>query len=631
MKRKYMKKDRIVNIIKTLLETDAFISAEDLSEQLKVSKRTIYSDLDSPVMKKVLHGAEIIKKPKQGIRLSATAKQISNIKFDIENNALESSFNKLEEDVQKFLILLLTQQAPITLETISRYLYRSMNSILHLINQTNDEIKMYHCSIEKKPNYGIWLKGTEENIQKMFRKKCVSQFALETIFPKQIVDTAYQVCSHAEILLNTKFTDYDYKKLLCKVSILIERALLGYHYNYIDHINTQIPEYYISANMKMEIEYSLQIQLTEEDKIALTCFLLKTRKTISGITTEAFNEELVDTFIRKISEKLNCPLENDVELKINLLNHLKPAIRRLRYGVPSENPLLDRIRYDYSYAYIAVMMTIDEIESIENIFFDTNELSFVCMHIVAALNRINNQRSFHVLLVNNDGLSVQTFLKSMIEKHFSELQVETCDSYTIPDQEYDIIFNSTQKKLDKNFIQISSLLDEKDLSSIRHWLFSLELDQVMSIQKNLHKYVLFFHDHTVNKFDLLKKYSNFLQETGYVTKDFYTSVIEREKYSSTSIGRAVAVPHGAKDTVLKSVIVLIELEKPILWDDLEVDTIFLTAINSKNSKEFSHFFKTIFDVVSNEQKLKHLKQAKDIDEIETLLFSKSSITNENTL
>ena len=44
---------------------------------------------------------------------------------------------------------------------------------------------------------------------------------------------------------------------------------------------------------------------------------------------------LVDTFIKKISEKLNCSLENDPELKINLLNHLKPAIRRLRYGIPS--------------------------------------------------------------------------------------------------------------------------------------------------------------------------------------------------------------------------------------------------------------------------------------------------------
>ena len=353
-------------------------------------------------------------------------------------------------------------------------------------------------------------------------------------------------------------------------------------------------------------------------------FLLKTRKTDNMIVNDNFDEKIVDIFVEKISNKLNCNLSNDTELKINLLKHLKPAIRRLRFGVPCENPLLDHIRYDYSYVYIAVMMTIDEIESFEDIFFDNNELSYICLHIIAALNRRKNQKSTDVLLVNNEGLSVQTFLKTMLESNFIELSITVCDSYSIPNKKFDIVLNSTNQDISLESIHISSTLNNNDLDSIRHWLFSYELNKLMKIKNKIKDYIFLFHDRISNKEELIKKYSNFLLETGYVSKNFYESVLEREKHSSTSIGRGVAVPHGNKEFVNKSVIIIIFLEKPIVWDDLMVDTVFLTAIQTKETLEFSHLFKALFNIVSEEDELKLLKQAKNIDEVKELLIPKSS-------
>lgn len=619
-----MRQDRVKEIITILLETEKFVSAKDLSQRLNVSQRTIYSDLDSTEMSQLLHGATIVKVPKKGIYLKGTLKQIQSIKFQLENQQTGHS-DKYEEDTQKLLILLLTQPKPITLNTVSKYLYRSLNSVMNLIDITNNEISNFNITINKKPNYGIWLEGNEISIQNMFRKKCVTINNLESIFPKRIIDTVYQICSHAEILLNTKFTDFDYSDLICRTSILIQRIINGFHCHRVNNISSSLPEFYISMNMKMEIEYNLNITITDDDQIMIASLLLRTRKTYNQNMNDLFNENLVDTFIKKISEKLNCSLENDPELKINLLNHLKPAIRRLRYGIPSENPLLDRIRYDYSYVYIAVMMTIDEIETIEKIYFDTNELSYICLHIVAAMNRKKNHKTLNILLVNNDGISVQTYLKSIIEQHFSELNIDVCDSYSIPEPKYDMVINSSSQDLNVNSLKISSEFTQNDLSTIRHWLFTTEFKQFMSIKNKIHEYILLFNDSSSDKIELLQKYSNYLFETGYVTKDFFDSVIERENHSSTSIGRMVAIPHGSKYTVLKPVIVIIRLNSPIAWDDLNVDTIFLTAINGEYSKDFSHLFKIIFDLVSDEKKLKALKQAKTIDEIESMLGQQSKI------
>ena len=612
-----MKNERLPKIIKLLLETEDYISAKELASIMNVSPRTIYSDLNSAEMARLLQDIRIKKVPNKGIALQGTKDQINHLRFKLEKKEL--SFDRFQEDTHKLLILLLIKQTPLTLNTISKYLFRSINSVSNLVNLTNQELKEYDLEISKKNNYGFWIKGQEINIQNMFRKKCVSLDSIENIFSKQIINTVYQTCSHAEILLNTKFTDFDYADLVCRIAILIQRVLNGYHCLKNININSSLPEYYISLNMKMEIEYSLDISLSEADQSLIASYLLSTRKTINQNTNDNLNENLVTIFINKISEKLNCSLENDKELKINLLSHLKPAIRRLRYGVPSENPLLDRIRYDYSYVYIAVMMTIDEIENAENIYFDTNELSYVCLHIVAALNRKNNQKSLNILLINNNGISVQTYLKSIIEHHFPELNIEVSDSYSIPDKQYNMIFNSSAHEVPGESLTISSHFSENDLSTIRHWLFTTELKQFLSIKQRINEYILLFNDDTDDKIELIQKYSNYLLETGYVTKDFFASVMEREKHSSTSIGRMVAIPHGAKQEVIKPVIVIIRLNRPIVWDDLKVDTVFLTAINQTYSKDFSHLFKVIFDIVSDEDKLKNLKQAKTIEEVELML------------
>lgn len=611
-----MKNERLKLILNILVSQKSPVAAQELADRLHVSKRTIFNDLDSGEMKQLLHGAIIERRPRQGLWLDATQGQLQAISRD-----LEPASTPVEgyEEIWQLLILLVAEPAPVTMDTLSRKMFRSIHSLTRLVDALNEKVRPFGCFIEKKPGSGLLVEGKEEDVQKMFRELCLRNMRVESVFSSAIISVTNRICAHAEIMLNTAFTEYDYNRLLAKTALLLRRVQLGYHC--VTPSDPQpIPEYYIAASMAQDAAAALHMELMASDQENLARFLIKTRKVRNLNVNEELSPAILTEFIRKVSDKLNTDLTQDTELRLNLANHLRPAIRRLRYGVPSENPLLNRIRYDYSSVYITVMMTIDEIELAENIYFDTNELSYICMHIVAALLRKERLNSFSVLLIDDNGLSSQMYTKTLIEHQFKELLVSVCDSAHIPGQTFDLVINSTKKQLPVSCLQVSSQLEEEDFALIRHWLFSTEMSQILRMKNQMQDYILFFHDRADTKEELLTKYCGYLQETGYVDARFLSTVLEREKHTSTAIGRNVAVPHGAKESVLKSVIVLICLDEAIVWDGYPVNMVFLVAIDPMGTKEFNNFFTKLFNVISNSEVKNALYEARDVDQIRSILF-----------
>ena len=109
-------------------------------------------------------------------------------------------------------------------------------------------------------------------------------------------------------------------------------------------------------------------------------------------------------------------------------------------------------------------------------------------------------------------------------------------------------------------------------------------------------------------------------DNGYVTEDFEESVYDRIRYSSTAIGRGVAVPHGTKKAVLNSVILIIKLSNAIAWDDQLVDLVFFAAIGEDISTEYSKIFRRIVRIVSDDEQTYMLKSCNSLEEIRKFLF-----------
>ncbi|XJZ28244.1 BglG family transcription antiterminator [Bacillota bacterium Lsc_1132] len=645
-----MEKKRLHELLAFLLEQHDYISAKDIASQFNISQRTIYNDINTNEFQQLLNGASIDKKPKVGIKLIADEHQRKNI-YNILNQSNFHSFkgNVLYDDVTNILLILFnSSHSGATFDFISKQLYMSKTTLEITLKNTEKWLSLYEISIERRKNYGLSLIGKETQIRKSFKDLCFNLQTLEAnndcnspsrinsrlkinldkIFTADVVNKTAQIVNTAEVNLNEAFTDYDYSSLITKLCILVLRNRIGKTVKSDHHFTNDIREQLVAQLIKIQLETAFHLNLTDDELNEITYYILTTRRQNNSqlFSYNSTSRMLIDQFTESLSNSLNIDLTKDEELKINLLNHLNPAIRRIRYGIKIENPLLTQIKYEYTSVYIATMTSIEEIEKNEKIVFDENELGYICLHIVAAINRSTKKRYISACLICDGGLTISTFLKSKIEKQFNEIlitKIIPLNQFTQDIiEQFDLVLNSTNIPLylNKNVISISSLLVDNDQDTIRSWIIKKEYQKLVHKENQIRNKILFFKDDLQDKNQLIKKYCKLLSIDNYVSEGFLQSVLDREKKASTSLARGIAVPHGTGDLVKKSVILAVLLEKPIPWDEQIVDLVFLIAINFNESKDYRYFFEKLFYIVSDNELITKIKKASNAMEIEKLIF-----------
>jgi activator of the mannose operon, transcriptional antiterminator len=640
------KSSRHITILRELVSTNNYITVSYLAKLCESSVRTIHSDINSVDFKRILSGADIERKQNVGIRLIADKSKRDAIYSILNRPTYEGNNKNNINDFNYIMLKLLTTGSPIYMDNLSSDVYKSTSSIIPIIEEVEVYVNRHNCKLIKKPNLGIYLDGCEDNIRNMFFKvimelpagnitkndldlRMSSDFCAKmyAVFNKDLIKKIIEIVKISEINLNTNYCDYDFGVVVLKCCILVVRNQLHKYIAYNGDFDKSIQEYYIASIMKLSIEKEFKISLSDQETYALEKMIISTRKQVNQLNIQRkFDECVIDKFIRLLSTHLNINLYDDEELKVNLSNHLRPAIRRMKYGIPSENPLLDRIKAKYTDIYIAIMTNIDKIEENENIFFDANELGFICLHVVCALNRSKRIRSVKAILLCDEGLTFESVIKSSVESLFHEIDIyeiyRYSDFVTLDFSKYDLVLNATNNLMNhKNIINIDIMLSENCITQIRHWLFSRELERTIPIKNEFHDYLVYFSDHSTSQKELISKYCSYLEDLGYVTSEYEQSVIDRINFSSTAVQRGIAVCHGSKRHVIKSVILIIQLEDPIPWDDQLVDLIFFTAISDDINKNYSKIFRKLLHVVSNDQLTYALKECKNAMEIETLLFS----------
>lgn len=638
MKEKTM---RIQQILDLLISNDSFVSASDLATKCNCSVRTIYNILNSPEFIECLHGAYIEKRQNKGVRLIFDAKQKNSIMLNLNVSGETSSSYSDDEEKSVLLSLLLTAE-PQTINNISDIVYRSSNSTSALLDHIEQFIKPYNCSLIRKQNVGIFINGKESDQRALLNQLISAElsdnfdretviFTLSKYYDKEDILKTEKIITAAETSMNSRFVGPDYYNLLISLLIIIIRIRMNNYVEAENTISTNIQEFYIASFIRMYLTENFFIHLPDEEVIYIEKILLSLRRQNNNYLMAVFDETIVKTFINQISDHLNIDLTSDAQLKNNLISHLKPAIKRMRYGISNENPLIDKIKEKYTEVYVAIITSIDYIEETEGIYFDANEIGYVALHIVAAINRLKQTRTVNTILICDSGLTFETYLKSLIENTFNEISINSIIYSTeyfslYKDKSYDLVLNSTSSIITgKNVVTIDQLLSEKSCSDIRHWLVYYNRIDDVKLVNEIYDYLLFFHDQLTYESpeSFINRYCDFLLQNKYITKEYTSTVIDRMHKSATAIGRGVAVPHGAKKYVTKSIIIAIKLEHPINWENQLVDFVFFAVIGDDVSGNYKQLFRLISRIVADDEKTNELKSCNSIDSIKSLLFEQN--------
>ncbi|CUH97655.1 hypothetical protein P22_3790 [Propionispora sp. 2/2-37] len=641
-------------IIKVLLEHQHYIAVVNIAAQLAVSAKTIHNYLSEPVFHEMIRPCTVDKKQKLGIKLIGNENQRNELYEKLllaEYPASRQDYIPALEDEAYILHTLFRLGTPCTIQSLAAALYKSRTGIQGVLKPIAQWLHKHDVFLIKKEHVGIWLQGDEGKIRTAYKELCLQMkialpaagesttvpdrltrqnyLRLCCFFGRESVDALQQILTLGEVVLNNKFTENDFFELLLKLSICLQRIRIK-KLTTIDTTSLKnIHEYLAAQVMRSHIEERFQMKFPDEELYEITRYLLAARKQKNSpvpINEVQINEPLTQQFIRRISQFLQIDLTGDQDLIHNLLLHLKPAIRRIKYGAKTENPLLDKIRHNYTNIYLAVMTSIEELEQEEKIAFDANEIGYLCLHIAAAVNRRENGQYIKTCLICDGGITLSKYLESMLQSHIEELKIiKVCTSSELKHmnpEEFDLLLDETHliKSEDAKLIQISDLLEPDDIAKIKSWIVGRHVLYFQQTVTGLRDKVLYVHDDLKSKEEVLIKYGHYLQEKGYVKPGYAESMLEREKRASTAMGRYVAVPHGSHTLVLVSSLVIVNLKHTISWDEFNVDLVFVLAANFSNVATNQYFFRRLYSIIKDETLISKIKKSADTQAIQALFL-----------
>lgn len=128
-----------------------------------------------------------------------------------------------------------------------------------------------------------------------------------------------------------------------------------------------------------------------------------------------------------------------------------------------------------------------------------------------------------------------------------------------------------------------------------------------TFEKMIKKEFILLNCQVSSKQEVLERMCLLLYNQGYIKREYFNSLLNREKMNSTYFKGGLAIPHGLPVYVDKSAFVFVKTKEPLVWDreKRKVDLICLFAVKDSDTEVINRLFK----VLKNRETIKELKQA----------------------
>jgi activator of the mannose operon (transcriptional antiterminator) len=664
-------------ILKILIDNDGPVTTDHIASIMKVSTRTIRSDLQ--IIEEILDDFDIklIRKPRVGIYLDAqTDKKI----MLLEKLPHIGEYNAEPFDTQereKYIISrLLKSNKTLTAQELADDLFVSRMTISNDLDNIEKWLNKHKLSLIRKPNYGTKITGNEENWRNAYAdfiatysKRSPKKIAVEcgtnpldkrlstenikqlrNLFPQIDVRKVERVILESEKFMNSSFAQESYTALVVHLVISIKRLKnkkdIKMPESQIKKIK-ETEEYNLAVFIANELEKAFDVKFPESEIGYISLHILGAKlqnemvflkEDDIEVILKDFDDDLIQIVydIIQVTENiLDVKLSNDKMLVTGLALHLRPVINRLKNGMNLHNPILDQIKENYTAIYGIAWIAAGIIENRLGIKVGEEEVGYLAMHLGAAIDRAKSPKK--ALVVCSSGIGTAQLLSSRLKKVLPDIILEDIVpsrlvQSIIQSKSIDLIITTIPLEVKGIPVaMISPLVTQADVLKIRSVIDNIGSINNIKIKQQAQSYkkgivsnlipqeLIFCKQNYRKKEELIEKVGNILAKKGYVRKEFINTALEREKITSTYIGKGVAIPHGEDNLVIKPAVSVITLKEPIDWLGEDVDVVFYLALHFTNSQYTKSFFKEFYNMMDNPKLLKRIKEAKSSLEISEIL------------
>lgn len=517
-----------------------------------------------------------------------------------------------EQRVDAMLLDLLFRPAWITLDDFEERLYVTRRTLSTELREVEETLARYDLSLERRPHYGIRVKGLELN-----RRLCLAHLAsryidaagrigrkslmtmvdsVRGVSVEDLVSCLDEVAARNGIAL----TAVARRNLMLHATIAFVRVSRGSTLqmpaDQLAHIKAS-SEYAWAQDFAQLIKERTSFALPSEE-IAYIALHFASKRTLecpagevpastpdapSTVSDEIWS--VVLEILDEVDRACHFDFLADLDLRMRLAQHVAPLAVRLKYHMDLENPVLAEVRDAYPFAYGMAGIAGEVLRRHYGVAPSEDERGYLALLFAFALERRRVMPEKHrVLVVMGGGRSGGMLLERTWTNEFSELlesvrAVDCPQLATVDFSDIDCVFTTVEldRKLPVPTYRVPFVLDEAQTARVRLILHDTN-PQVSEVGGfSLERF--YAHLPFSTKEDLL----NFLCEralaSGLVDEGFTGLVWQREAIVATTLGDCIAVPHPVRACSDETYVWTGIAEQPIVWNEegLQVQAVFLVS------------------------------------------------------
>src|SRR5476649_2237119 len=408
---------------------------EELASRFNVSTRTVRADIHALNAILTGYGASLVLNRGSGYQLNIHDEQrfaALRQQAPRRNRTPRSS----TERIVALMVRFLNSAYACKMEDLADEWYVSRGTLQSDMSEVRDRLARYDLTIETKPRHGMKLFGKEAAIRACLTDIMYSASLDERdgyllasgALPFDIL-AHLTPCWHQSLAAGgVKLTDEGEHYLALYCAVAIKRIQEGYPLPEfpMEEVDEQIKA--TSAQMARLIEPLTGKGFSAAEQNYLRIHIAARR--VQDINPSAINadddETLVDYLLSYINTHYNYDLQNDSQLRADLLTHIKTMITRVRYQITIPNPLLANIKQHYPMAYDVTLAAVNSWGKYTPYVISENEIGFLVLHIGVGLERhydICYQRQPQVLLVCDSGNSTVRMIQALLSRKYPQISV----------------------------------------------------------------------------------------------------------------------------------------------------------------------------------------------------------------
>ena len=487
-----MVKKRYFEIINLVINSNDEITVKDISNLYNITERSIRYDIDElNVFFQEKNNKDIIEINNNRLKILYSENEIEDI---VENIKEKEYFLSENERVNILSYEIFLSKNEFILQYFTEKYNLSKTTVRYSLKELNKIISEYGLVIDMNNNRGYKIIGSEINIRKyiinILREyiKNTKEKKIEYDPLKKIIQKFYKK-SRIEESKSTinKILDYTGKTISDEAFETLQLFLfISVIRNKNSHEIEEDVENEIFLSKTKEFSKIREIlekieNIKEKDIHYFVDFFLGSYSynlEYSYFLNWILIESLIDQFIKLLGDKLKVNLTEDKILRKELLNHIKPAIYRMKNKFKLTESILSEVKKQYMELFIKTKSSLKIISDFIDLSFDEDEAAFITVMIQRAIMRNNPstllKKDPNILIVCGLGYSSSRFLYENINNRFQVNIIDIIPFNQLENYNYlkkaDIIISTLDFKLDgMDVITVNAVMNEKDILKLKNY------------------------------------------------------------------------------------------------------------------------------------------------------------------